>query len=376
MVTACSSWQASLLTPAPITADKLLEGDALKDLAHPGEPIAEDAEVLAPSEAMKAFAARHVDPKASDVLRLDQLVTAVIAAESFGVEYDRTTRTAAETFQARRGNCLSFSSLFVSLARHVGLDARFQEVDVPPDWSLDNDTYVLNRHVNVYLDLRPIGVRVVDFNIGDFRASYDMRVISDARALAHYYNNLGVERMHAGDAVAALRCFRRAIAGHDERFSPAWTNLGTLYLRTGHPAHAEACYLEALRANAADLVAMSNLTRLYELGGRQEQAHAMRRRVAHHRMLNPYYRFELARKAYAAGELVKAISHLKVAIRKQPREDRFYFLLGLSYLQRRQETAARRWLARAREVAVSEALKNQYSHKIEILLQAAGEKQR
>ena len=48
------------------------------------------------------------------------------------------------------------------------------------------------------------GIRIVDFNIDNFRSSYDRRRISDARLLAHYYNNVAVERMQAGDAAAAL----------------------------------------------------------------------------------------------------------------------------------------------------------------------------
>ena len=231
---------------------------------------------------------------------------------------------------------------------------------------------MLNQHVNVYVDLGPAGVRVVDFNIADFKTSYEMRTISDTRALAHYYNNIGVERMQAGDTASALSCFRTAIADGDRRFSPAWTNLGTLYLRNGHPAHAEAAYLQALKANESDLVAMSDLARLYERLGDRERAAAYQKRVIHHRWLNPYYRYELARQAYLAQDYDAAIGHLKYAIRQRPKEDQFYFLLGMSYLQKGDERAARRWLDRAEEVAASDALKRRYSSKIDTLLRNGG----
>ena len=262
--------------------------------------------------------------------------------------------------------------MFVAMARDVGLNVQFQEVDIPPDWTLDKDTYVLNQHVNVFVDLGLAGVRVVDFNIGDFKASYEMRTIPDTRALAHYFNNIGVERMQAGDTASALACFRRAVAEDDRRFSPAWTNLGTLYLRNGHLAHAEAAYLQALKASEWDLVAMSDLARLYERLGDRERAAAYRKRVVYHRWLNPYYRYELARQAYAAHQYDAAIGHLKYAIRKRPKEDQFYFLLGLSYLGKGDARAARRWLARAEEVAATDALKRRYSSKIDILLRRGG----
>lgn len=324
--------------------------------------------MLAVSPEMRNFLDKHVAGNGSDSLKLDQLASAIVDADTFGLVYDDKTRTASETFHARLGNCLSFSNMFVAMARHVGLNVQFQEVDVPPDWTLDKDTYVLNQHVNVYVDLGQAGVRVVDFNIADFKTSYEMRRIPDARALAHYYNNIGVGRMQAGETASALSCFRTAIADGERQFSPAWANLGTLYLRAGHPAHAEAAYLQAVKANNSDLVAMSDLARLYEQLGDRERAAAYKKRVIHHRYLNPYYRFELARQAYSGKDYDTAIGHLKYAIHKRPKEDQFYFLLGACYLEKGDTRAAERWLAKAREVAATDALKRRYSSKIDTLL--------
>jgi Flp pilus assembly protein TadD len=254
------------------------------------------------------------------------------------------------------------------MARYVGLEAHYQEVDIPPDWTFQDDVFLLNRHVNVSVDLGSLGQHVVDLNIDDFRTSYDTRTISDTRALAHYYNNMGVKSMSADDAASALGYFRKAIADNDRQFSPAWTNLGTLYSRNGYPAYAEAAYLMALRVDGGDLVAMSNLAGFYEQQGDEERAAMFQKRVMDHRRGNPYYRYQRARDAYAAGDYGAAISHLKYAIRKQKNEDQFYFLLGMCYLQKGDERAARRWLARAEEVAATDALKHRYSSKLELLL--------
>jgi Flp pilus assembly protein TadD len=321
---------------------------------------------------------------ADTTTRLRQLTHAIVGKGSFGLQYDETTRTAPETFRTRRGNCLAFSTMFIAMARHLGLDARYQEVDTPPDWSFKDDTYVLNRHVNVLVDLgrgaatqevlgslvrRPVslGEHVVDFNLEDFRTSYDRRTISDARALAHYYNNLAVESMRADDTASALLYFRQA-AQRDSLFSPTWTNLGILYLREGHPAHAEAAYLQALKADSGDLVAMSNLASLYDRLGDQRRAALYRKEVIDHRQRNPYYRFQLAREAFLARDYDAAIGHLKYAVGRKKNEDQFCFLLGLSYLKKGDEGAARRWLLRAEELAATDALKNRYSDKIERLL--------
>ena len=365
-VVACTSSRGSL-DRVGITPDELLAGTSLGlGGASPAAVAQED--VLAVSPEMQEFLEKHVELKATESLKLHQLVSAIVEEDTFGLVYDDKTRTAAETFHARLGNCLSFSNMFVAMARHVGLRVEFQEVEIPPDWTLDKDTYVLNQHVNVFVDLGQVGVRVVDFNIADFKASYEMRRIPDTRALAHYYNNIGVGRMQAGDTASALSCFRTAIADSERQFSPAWANLGTLYLRAGHPAHAEAAYLQALKVNNSDLVAMSDLARLYEQLGDRERAAAYKKRVIHHRYLNPYYRFELARKAYMGKDYVAAIGHLKYAIRKRPKEDQFYFLLGACYLEKGDKRAAERWLAKAKEVAATDALKRRYSSKIDTLL--------
>ena len=254
------------------------------------------------------------------------------------------------------------------MARSVGLNASYQEVDIPPDWTLDNDVFILNRHVNVLIEMGQLDDRVVDFNIDDFRSSYDTRLIPDTRARAHYFNNIGVEHMQRGETAQALANFRRAIADNDRQFSPAWTNLGTLYLREGYPAYAEAAYLQALKVDKNDSVAMSNLARLYEREGDAERAALFRKKVSRHRNQNPYYRYNLAREAYAAQNYNAAISHLRYAIGKKNNEDQFYFLLGMCYLQKGNAPTARRWLARAEQVAATDALKRRYSSKLEMLL--------
>jgi tetratricopeptide (TPR) repeat protein len=365
-VVACTSWRGSVES-VRITPDELLEGASL-GVGENSPPLVPEKEVLALSSEMRDFLDKHVDRKASPELKLRQLAFAIIDAEALGVKYDDTTRTASEAFHLRHGNCLSYSNMFVAMARDVGLNVQFQEVDIPPDWTFDNDTFVLNRHVNVYVNLGLKGTRVVDFNMEDFKSTYDMLRISDERALGHFYNNIGVERMQAGDVASALAHFRRALVDSGRGFSPAWTNLGTLYLRNGHPAHAEAAFLEALKVNESDSVAMSNLARLYERLGDQERAAAYRKRVNSDHWRNPYYRYQLAHQAFLARDYDTAIGHLKYAIRKRPAEDTFYFLMGMSYLKKGDAGAARRWLAKAQEVAVTDALRRRYASKVDALL--------
>jgi len=357
-------------TQATITPDELLSGSLLGAKNDFGPPITSSA-VLALSPEMKKFLKENVNDGATDVFKLQQLIDAIMGKTTFGLEYDENTRTAAETFHLQRGNCLSFSAMMVSLARGVGLRADFQVVDIPPDWSMRKDVFVLNRHVNVSVYLGAAGTHVVDFNIGDFKSTYDVEIVSDKRAFAHFYNNLGVERMQDGDTIGALLFFRSSILDGDGSFSPPWTNLGTLYRRSGHLKHAEAAYLRALKVDKRDAVAMSNLVGLYDHLGDDEKAANYQKRVDEHRMQNPYLRFGLAREAFLNRDYDTAIEHLKYAIKKHKNDDEFYFLLGLCYLMRGDEREARRWTRKAEEVAQSDERRSRYSTKIETLRAAS-----
>src|SRR2546428_5565253 len=130
------------LAPGPATApvrpdrseipvDELLAGRVL-GLGRDGAALVDEKEVLAVSPEMRAFLDREVATGAVGIFKLRQLGNAIIHAPTFRLEYDETTRTAAATFQARRGNCLFFSHMFVAPARPPGLHASFHGADTPP----------------------------------------------------------------------------------------------------------------------------------------------------------------------------------------------------------------------------------------------------
>lgn len=357
----------------PLSADVLLRAEPLT--GDTDVPALDDVDVLALDQNMLAFLDEHVDRDLNNTLKLHKLLYAMITEGSFGLEYDETTRTAQQTFSARRGNCLSFTNMFVAMAREVGIDVDYQEVEIPPNWSQEDDSYYLSRHVNVFVDLGAGGDREVDFNIDDFQSSYDRKRISDERALAHYYSNIGAEHLQKHENLEALRYFRKALAS-DAGFAPAWSNLGALYSQAGHFSYAEAAYLQALDINPRELVAMSNLGQLYRHMGQLELADWYDRHSDLHRMRNPYYRYYLARNAFLADDHDTAIRHLKYAIRKEKYEDTFYFLLGLSYLHKGNEPAARRWLEKAEQVAEDDGLKRNYHTKLERLLDARSQSAR
>lgn len=369
-VVGCSSLPPPTANASELTPAVLLSGVALGEKVRSEDVAGElpnEPDILAVSPGMVEFLDRYVDRDANSYLKLHQLIYAIIGEGSFRLDYDERTLTAQEAFRLQAGNCLSFTNMFIAMSRDIGLDVQFQEVDIPPNWELQGGTFVLNRHVNAKVRLGQFGERVVDFNIDDFRSTYDRRPVNDRRAFAHFYNNLGVAELQRGRLPGAFRAMRTALT-YDQTFAPAWSNLGTLYWRYGYPDQAEASYLLALRENPAEYVAMSNLAQQYQDRGEHERADFYLGRVDYHRMRNPYYRYAMAQQAFQDKDYRTAITHLKYAVRKKEWEDRFYFLLGLSYLQLGNDQQARRWLTRAEEVAQDEALKRSYRGKLDLLM--------
>lgn len=331
------------------------------------------SDILEVTPEMAAFLDEQVGTVGNRLARMKRLVQVVLEEDHFQLVYDDSTRTAQETFQERHGNCLSFTNLFIAMARYLDIQANYQEVDTPPDWSIAGESFLFSQHVNAHVDLGTSLIQVVDFYGYNTGSPQKQRIISDERGRAHYFNNIGVDHMLGADTPRAYANFHFSIEA-DATFAPAWINLGILHRRAGLPAWAEAAYLKALDIEPSNMIAMSNLANLYEQEGYAALAAFYDERVEAHRMRNPYYRYKLAQTAVMDGDYAAAIGHLDYAIGILPEEDRFYSLLSVSYLMRGDRDQARRWMEKAESVAVRDEDRQRYRNKLSWLLSQKAEK--
>lgn len=327
----------------------------------------EHVDILEVTPEMAAFLDREVGDVGNRLARTKRLTQVILDEDQFNLVYDDSTRTAKETFEARHGNCLSFTNMFIAMARYLNIQANYQEVETPPDWSLAGESFMFSQHVNVHVDLGISLIEVVDFYGYDSGTPKKQQIISDSRGRAHYYNNIGVDFMLNGDTPDAFLNFRHSI-GADKSFAPAWINLGILHRRAGLPTYAEAAYLEALDIEPSNMIAMSNLSNLYEQEGYAQLAAFYQERVQAHRLRNPYYRYTLAQAAVMDGDYAAAIEHLNFAIKTLPEDDRFYSLLSISYLMSGDRAQALRWMEKAASVAVQDSDRNRYENKLRWLM--------
>lgn len=345
-----------------LTPEEILDGAAFG--LSGGEQLP-PVDVLAVNDDMRTFLNEHVPPRTSRQRKVELILHAILQ-DGLQLDYHGfKTLTAEQAFYQREGNCLSFTNLFVALARESGLDVEFQEVDVPPSWDRRGDSHLFNRHINARVRLPFKGEQAVDFNLSEFEIEYTRRRITDEYAKAQYHNNMAIYWLEEKQLKLAYLNLREAI-----RLYPGaayfWTNLGTLHRRVGDSLRAEAAWLEAVRL-ADEPSAISNLARLYEQQGKKQLARQFANAAESYRRKNPYYLYSLGEEAYQAGDYPEALSLLRRAVRLREDEHEFYRLLGLSYLHLGDKAAALRNFNLAEQAADNNADRERYNQKQRLL---------
>lgn len=353
----------------PLTRAELLSGTALYSMEITDKWLPQ-VDILYIDDDMRRFLEEHVPYSGSREHRLRLLLSAMLDQGLMNVEYDTDkTLTASETFKQKTGNCLSYTNLFVALAREVGLNVHYQQVEVPPLWTRNGDYVMLNRHINVVVNNDREHDYLVDFNLADYSGNYDVAVVDDDSAFAQYYSNVGVYYLKQGDQFSAFRYLKKALI-IDSHQSAIWVNLGALYSRNDLFRYAEAAYLYALQENRRDHTANNNLAKLYEYRGEKEKADYYFNRAKYYREANPYYYLSLAKKYFSENQYQESIKNLKIALKKKEDEHLFYFWLGLNYYKLGEIDQAKAYFDKTLQHAYQPKTQELYKKKFELLFSA------
>lgn len=282
--------------------------------------------LLGVNDEMRAFLDQHIPRSKSPHYKLRKLLSAIAATDAKGFNYQPLkNHNATEAFLYREGNCLSFTSMFISLARERGINIAFNEVDIPAVWDqLSDTTYIYYRHINAIARIQREKY-VVDVNMANYNQAYPQRKISDQLAAAHYYNNSAMHYLFADNIPAAFNYLRNAIALAPD-MADLWSNLGTLYRRKGKFAEARIAYQHSLELDAGKGIAASNLGHMYTQMGNQVEAEKYSNLARVFRLKNPYYQYHLAKSAYAEQNIDKALRHIKAAMKLHNKDHRFFSL--------------------------------------------------
>ena len=338
-------------------------------------PTLDTSVVFELSPAMKAYAdtelaalARMNDPRRA-------LVEALYQKGRLRLDYDSSfTRTAAQAFDARSGNCLSLVIMTASFAKYLGLPVSFQAVLSEDIYSRSGRLYMASGHVNLVLGapVRRAYARdetetlVVDFLAQSELRGQRTRPLDEGTVLAMYLNNRAAELLAQGQLTEAY-AFARSALLHEPTHRNAVNTLGVIYNRAGQLAAAGAAFREVLAEEPNHLSALTNMVGWHQRQGQLEQAAVLAAKLERLQPDPPFKLFALGLEAMRSGDFAKARDLLARELRVQPFQDEVHFWLAQAYLGLGQTAAAQRHLQQARDLSSTRSMHDRYNAKLEQL---------
>ncbi len=348
-----------LLAVAVVAASVALSGCA----SSPG-PAAEDdletalrqrglvlEELVIPYELtdeMRAWAHEMAPPSLTPERRLERLADRLLNEDFGSLEYAwGYTGTAVDVFERRQANCLSFTNLFVGMAREVGLEVSFLDVRDVATYRKEGDLVVISDHIAVGYELVE-DTMVFDFSPYRNREVGEIHKLSDLTAIAMFYSNRGAEALQAGDVEGSLEWLRTAVV-LDPELAHAWVNLGVGLRRAGDLQGAEDAYLKGLEADPEITSAYQNLTSMLHHQGRRDEAAEYAAALKKSPSKNPFTYLSLGDISRRNGRLEEARRFYRRAVLLGCTNAECYAAVGQLAAARGELRRARKMLKKAQE---------------------------
>ena len=377
VLTGCASVDdgstAARVDTAPLIHDELFP---------PSRDVIDPAQVMTMSPKMREFLRARLPNAGSGTLMTEtrdmrhMLLDALYTRSELQLEYDaETTRTAAEAFDAKAGNCLSLAMMTAVFAREAGMPIMFRQIYDEEQWSRVGDLQVVSGHVNIALgrrktDFRVIGndepSLVVDFLPGAQIARQRAMPLEERTIVAMYFNNRAAELMAQAQLDRAY-WYARAAWLHEPRLLAALNTLGVIYRRHGDTALAERAFRAVLAREPANVQAMANLAQALRLQGQLAEAEQLETRLAQIQPYPPFKFFDLGVAAMKAGEYAQARDLFAKEIARSAYYHEFHFWMALANVGLGKWDVVREELAKAEEYSVTQPQRRLYAAKLESL---------
>ena len=341
----------------------------------PSPPIdAKDVFTLSP--AMRHYLEVEIAPQLRSMGAQRGLVDALHRGAQLRLDYDTdVTRTAAEAFDARAGNCLSLVVMSAALAKHLALPVRYQALVGQEAWSRSGDLFFVNGHVNL-----TVARRLVDrLNAFDpdtrFQLEFGalpvgrgslLREVSEATIVSMFMNNRAAEALVRGAVAEAYAYAREAVLQAPDN-AGAYNTLGVIYQRRGLAAAAELAYGHALSRDSEHRAALLNLARLLDAQGRSSEAAPWRAKLARLEAEPPFHYFDLGRAAAQAGDFRAARELILREMRRDPDYHEFHFWLAVALSGLGEIGPAREHLTKAMNNSTTRQAQAIYASKLQSL---------
>ena len=366
LLAGCASLQPELRAATPGMFD-----DA--HVAPAREPI-DPADVFRITPEMQAYIDQMVTPDAGRKGVRQAMTEALYDRAKLKLEYDSsTTRTAAEAFNARQGNCLSLVIMTGAFAKALDLRVTYQQVAIDDTWSRSGGMYFFSGHVNLVLEhyfIDTLGkadradVYTIDFMPAEGKQK--VRPISESTVLAMFMNNRAAEAMVHGQLDDAYWRARQAIQ-LDPQFFSSYNTLGVVYLRRGDAARAETVLRFALSGHPDDARVLANYEQALRGLGRTAEADAVKAHLAAVEPTPPFYWYAQGQVALHGGDYAKARELFLKELDRAPDYHEFHYALAVADFQLDRLDEARREMALAMEDSVRRSDYDIYAAKLDKL---------
>ena len=290
------------------------------------------------------------------------------------IDYESVrTRTAAETFDARAGNCLSLVIMTAALAKEVGLPVRFQRVYVDDTWTRNGDITFAVGHVNIGLGRRQIdgalGRNDSDMMTIDFLPPRDLRGVhtrelEERTVAAMYMNNRAAESFLQGRIDDAY-WWARAGVEQDPNFVGSYNTLGVIYRRHGNPGEAEQVLVRALELEPGNPHVMANLIPVLDDLGRFAESKRLAGQLAELEPNPPFSFFDRGLQALQRSDFTAARDLFVREIDRAPYHHEFHYWLAVAYAGMGDREGARKELATAIETSPTRNDRDLYAAKLD-----------
>jgi Flp pilus assembly protein TadD len=314
------------------------------------------ADVVLPFEVndqMRTWVRERVKTGGEPTQRLEQLLQALLHRDGVELSYQRGyTATATEVWETHKANCLSFTHLYVGLAREIGLPVYYLRVSDLQSFEKDGDLVVASEHVTAAHG-PPTHRHVLDFSDRPVKDYRQTEPISDLRAVALHYSNLGAHRIRDDRTDEAIELLETAIR-LDPELADGWINLGVAMRRVGDLATAEAYFRRALELDPSATSGYTNLASVLQRQGRDAEAARVLALTDRFRSRNPFSYLALGDLALREGRLDEAERYFRRAQRLDPESAETLAALGQWALAAGRRHAAQRWLRKAEQVDPAE----------------------
>ncbi len=340
----------------------------------PTEPVSTDR-VFEVSDAMRRYLQADIAHQLRTEGTKNGLIQALYQKTQLRLEYDsRMTKTAAETFAARSGNCLSLVIMTAALAKELRLPVYYQSAVLDETWSRTGSLLFASGHVNLTLGHRNISGGInrdlksttIDFLPPEETRGMRTRVIEEETVVAMYANNRAAEALVGGRLDDAYAWTREALR-RDPSFMSALNTLGVVYLRHGDVELATRAFDRVLTAEPSNTRALANMAEARERQDRNGEAALLRARLAKIESTPPFHFFNLGMAAMQRNDYLSARDYFAREVARADYYHEFHFWLGVADWRLGDVDAARKHLKIAMSNSTTRGQHDLYAAKLDWL---------